>query len=252
MILKVNRVSKRFNAFEALKNVSFEVEAGHIVAILGPSGSGKTTLLRCIAGFEQLSTGTVDIFPGQDDRVLLDTETRHATSRTYGKVGFVFQDLQLWPHMTILDNLIVAPMRVRKISKGSAVAKASGICERLDISEQLYKYPRDLSTGQQQRAAIARTLAMEPHLILLDEITSALDPERVREIANIVKDLAHSGITILMVSHQVALAKWIADKILFLSEGMCIYNGPPAALNDLKDLPPETRRFVQADSYLEE
>lgn len=246
VILKLDDVSKQFNGFTALSNVSFELEKGRVLAVLGPSGSGKTTLLRCIAGFEQLKTGNIDYTFGHDT-IRVDPSTNSPLNFLAGRIGFVFQDLQLWPHMTVIKNVIEAPIRAGKLSKKKAIRKAFEICERLDIKEQIKKFPSELSIGQQQRVAIARTLATEPALILMDEITSALDPEVVLEIASIIKDLSASGITCIVVSHQMAFARKIAERMVFLNDGRLIYHGDMPDLLSLSSLPSPLQRFIVAD-----
>lgn len=248
MILHINNISKRFGSFAALTKVSFELQKGHVLAVLGPSGSGKTTLLRCIAGFERLSAGSIDYALG-NGQVSIDPSTRSPVALISGRIGFVFQDIQLWPHMTVLENIIEAPMRVQKRSKEKAVANASSICERLDIAEQLHKYPTQLSIGQQQRAAIARSLAVQPEVILMDEITSSLDPEVTQKIASMIREASNSGISIIAVSHQIGFAKRIADEMVFLCKGVCEYNGPISGLNDVTSLPVNLRDFVTADLH---
>lgn len=245
MILRANNVTKTFNGFPALSDVSFNLEEGCVLAVLGPSGSGKTTLLRCLAGLEQLTGGDIE-FAFKRTPVHIDSTTEAPLSLLSGKIGFVFQDIQLWPHMTVLENIIEAPVFVAGLAKGRAVAKACSICERLGIEEQLYKHPSELSIGQQQRAAIARTLAMDPTLILMDEITSALDPEVVQEIATIIRNLSSSGITCIVVSHQLAFARRIAEEMVFLYEGKGLYRGSIRDVQNDDTLPLELKCFLRA------
>lgn len=219
VILRAENISKSFNDFKALKNVSFEVSRGEVVAILGPSGGGKTVLLRCLAGLEPVTSGKIEYFPNGEDLVVTFNGNNASADKVFGRISMVFQDLHLWPHMTVLQNIIYAPIFAKGISHKEAVEQAHEICGRLGVEDQLKKYPRELSIGQQQRAAIARTLAMEPELILLDEITSALDPERSLEIAKVVESLAKMGMTMLIVTHHIWLAEKVADKFVFLFHG---------------------------------
>jgi len=252
VILRVEQLNKCFNGFEALKNISFDVTAGQVIAIIGPSGSGKTTLLRCISGLENFSGGRIEYFVGETDPIVLQENNPNTRSNAFSKIGFVFQDLQLWPHMTILENIIEAPIRTQKLARDKAMVEAAEICERLDIRDQFHKYPPELSIGQQQRAAIARTLAMSPRLILFDEITSALDPLSARDISYIVRDLTKSGITVLIVSHQVAFIRQLVDHVLFLEEGKLSYDGSSSGFENLEKLPLSIKNFVRAGLYMED
>ena len=245
MILKANNVTKYFGDFKALSNVSFQLNKGEVLAILGPSGAGKTVLLKCLGAIEPVSGGTVE-FNLDNELMIINDSTMKAPGKLLGKISMVFQDIHLWPHMTVLDNIIEAPVHAKGLSKEYSISIAEKICDRLEISDQLNKFPAELSIGQQQRVAIARTLAVEPDVILLDEITSALDPERTMEIINIINMLAKMKMSLILVTHQVSLVKKLASRVLFIFGGEII--GICEALDDknLANLPERAKIFLQA------
>lgn len=204
-----------------LTNISTTIEPGEVVAVIGPSGSGKSTLLRCINLLEKPTEGDIT-YQGES---LAKTKN---LSIVRAKIGMVFQHFHLFPHMTVLDNLTYAPMKVKKLSKAAADEKARKLLSQVGLSEKEAAYPAQLSGGQKQRVAIARALAMEPEVMLFDEPTSALDPEMVKEVLNVMKDLAHTGMTMVIVTHEMGFAREVADRIIFLDHGQLVEEGAPA------------------------
>jgi polar amino acid transport system ATP-binding protein len=219
----MKNVQKYFGGFQALKDVDFSVKEGEIVVVCGPSGSGKSTLIRCINRLEKVTSGTI-VVNGAD---LGDRSTD--INRVRQQTGMVFQHFNLFPHKTILENVTIGPITVKKLSKPEADQKAMALLEKVQIPEQADKYPGELSGGQQQRAAIARTLAMEPKIILFDEPTSALDPEMISEVLEVMKSLAHEHYTIVCVTHEMGFAKEVADRIVFMADGMILEENTPEA-----------------------
>ena len=220
MIL-LDGVWKRFGAFEALKGVSLQVAAGERVVVCGPSGSGKSTLIRCINRLETHDEGRIVV-----DGVEL-TDDRRAIAAIRSEIGMVFQQFNLFPHMTVLQNLVLAPMRVRKLSRAEAEAVAMQYLERVRIPEQAGKYPGQLSGGQQQRVAIARSLCMKPKILLFDEPTSALDPEMIKEVLDVMVELAGLGMTMVCVTHEMGFARTVADTMVFMDHGEVVEAAPP-------------------------
>ena len=219
-IIEIRNLDKFFDGFQALNNVSLTVDASERVVICGPSGSGKSTLLRCINRLEAPSAG----------RVLVDgTEvTANGNLRAMRtEIGMVFQQFNLFPHLTVLENLILGPIRVRKLSRPDAVARARKYLDRVHIPEQADKYPAELSGGQQQRVAIARSLCMQPRIMLFDEPTSALDPEMINEVLDVMVELAQSGMTMVCVTHEMGFARKVADTMVFMEAGRIIETAPP-------------------------
>ena len=212
-IINVKGISKRFGDFQALKDVSLDVASGERVVICGPSGSGKSTLIRCINGLEEHQSGKIVV-----DGVVLD-RSAESLSLIKSKVGMVFQQFNLFPHLTVLENLTLGPIRARKMSKSDAEDLALKYLERVRIPEQAGKFPAQLSGGQQQRVAIARSLCMEPSIILFDEPTSALDPEMIKEVLEVMTELAVSGMTMICVTHETGFARNVADKMVFMDDG---------------------------------
>ncbi len=246
IILNVKGVSKQFEDFEALKNTSFKVNKGDTVAIMGPSGAGKTVLLKCIAGLEPLSEGIIEFTCNKTGSVITINGDKTTQNPVFGRISMVFQDLHLWPHMTVLENIIEAPIRAKGVPIDQAIEKANEICDRLDVLDQLKKYPNELSIGQQQRVAIARTLAIEPEIILLDEITSALDPERIQEITKIIEALTKLDITMIIVTHQLSLAKKLANKYVFFFQGELLAESSSLEEEFIEKLPDRVKRFLIA------
>ncbi|MCL6282625.1 amino acid ABC transporter ATP-binding protein [Ruegeria sp. 2012CJ41-6] len=220
-LIKLDAVSKHFGEFQALKQVSLEVKRGEKVVICGPSGSGKSTLIRCVNRLEAHESGTIVI-----DGIKLD-ENPQNMRKIRSKVGMVFQQFNLFPHLTVLENLMLGPVRARKLSADKARETALTYLGRVRIPEQADKYPRQLSGGQQQRVAIARSLCMEPEILLFDEPTSALDPEMINEVLDVMVELADSGMTMICVTHEMGFAKKVADKMIFMDHGEIVEEATP-------------------------
>jgi len=220
-IIRIQGVSKSFGDFQALQNVSLEVAQGERVVICGPSGSGKSTLIRCVDGLERHQSGLIVV-----NGVELDHSPESLKSIKV-QIGMVFQQFNLFPHLTVLENLTLGPIRARKMPKAEARDLAMRYLERVHIPEQADKYPGQLSGGQQQRVAIARSLAMKPKIMLFDEPTSALDPEMIKEVLDVMKELALSGMTMIVVTHEMGFAREVADRVLFFDYGMVVEEGTP-------------------------
>ena len=207
---------KSYGSNQILKGIDLHVKKSEVVVVIGPSGSGKSTLLRCVNYLEIPTSGTIT----------KKTDINHIRA----EVGMVFQHFNLFPHMTVLDNITVAPINVRKKSKEEAETKAMELLERVGLADKAKSYPDQLSGGQQQRVAIARALAMEPQVMLFDEPTSALDPEMVNEVLDVMKDLAHSGMTMMCVTHEMGFARQVADRVLFVDQGKILEDTTPELL----------------------
>ena len=222
-IIETEGVRVNFGDFWALKGVDIKVRRGEIIVILGPSGSGKSTYIRTLNRLQPHSGGTIKI-----DGITIDEETTVADLKyVRSEVGFVFQQFNLFPHLTIMENITLAPMKVKGMTKRQAEDKAMELLERVGIPEQAYKYPSGLSGGQQQRVAIARALAMDPKIMLFDEPTSALDPEMIKEVLDVMKDLAQRDITMIVVTHEMGFAKEVADRCILFDEGHLIEENTP-------------------------
>jgi ABC-type polar amino acid transport system ATPase subunit len=221
-IISLAGVGKWFGGFRALHEVSLEVAEGERLVVCGPSGSGKSTLIRCINRLERHDAG----------RILVDgielSDRAAAIRKVRAEVGIVFQQFNLFPHLTVLENLTLAPRRVRGLAPAAARAQALELLERVKIPEQAHKYPAQLSGGQQQRVAIARALCMRPRVMLFDEPTSALDPEMIKEVLDVMIELAEAGMTMLVVTHEMGFARRVADRIVFMDEGTIREVAPPA------------------------
>ncbi|UOY93916.1 amino acid ABC transporter ATP-binding protein [Ectobacillus sp. JY-23] len=220
-MIKIEGLHKSFGKLEVLKNISTVIEQGQVVAIIGPSGSGKSTFLRCMNLLEQPTSGRVWI----NDKEVTDAKTDIMKVRQ--NVGMVFQHFHLFPHMTVLENLTYAPVTVKGVSKAVAEQKAKELLGKVGLLEKANEFPGRLSGGQKQRVAIARALAMEPEVMLFDEPTSALDPEMVKEVLEVMKSLAHTGMTMAIVTHEMGFAKEVADRVLFLDGGHLVEDAPP-------------------------
>ena len=238
-IVSIRNLQKKFGSFIALDGINLQIEEGEVVCIIGPSGSGKSTLIRCINLLESFAA------PGEIivDNIRVARGKQLASVRA--EVGMVFQSFNLFPHMTIRDNIKLAPMRVRRVAKKEADDKAMQLLQRVGIEAQADKYPDQLSGGQQQRVAIARALAMEPKVLLFDEPTSSLDPEMVGEVLDVMKSLAHSGVTMLVVTHEMGFARQVADRVVFMDEGKIVESGSPAEIFDAPKQP-RTQNFLNA------
>jgi aspartate/glutamate/glutamine transport system ATP-binding protein len=220
-IIEFREVSKFFGDFQVLEDIDFSVDEGEVVVVIGPSGSGKSTLLRCINGLEEISSGELIV----DGMHVGDRKTDLNTLRT--EIGMVFQQFNLYPHMTVAENIKLAPIKVKGVSRREAGERCSRLLERVGIPEQADKYPESLSGGQQQRVAIARGLAMEPKIMLFDEPTSALDPEMINEVLEAMADLARGGMTMVLVTHEMGFARRVADRVVFMDAGRIVEVGPP-------------------------
>jgi len=220
-IVRMQRVNKWFGKFQVLKDIDFSVAAGEKIVICGPSGSGKSTLVRLVNGLEVPQNGTVEV-----DGVVLDDNPR-AIDRVRREVGMVFQQFNLFDHLTVLDNLVLAPVWVKRMRRPEAEALAMTYLERVRIAEQARKYPGQLSGGQQQRVAIARALCMNPKIMLFDEPTSALDPEMIKEVLDVMVELASEGMTMICVTHEMGFARAVADRMVFMDAGEIVEEAPP-------------------------
>ena len=218
-IIEVKGLKKDFGALQVLKGVDVSIEENEVVCIIGPSGSGKSTFLRCLNRLEEITDGEILI-----DGVHLSKDNENEV-RT--EMGMVFQSFNLFPHMSVLDNVTIGPRKVRKVDRKEAEHKALELLSRVGLADKAHGYPSSLSGGQKQRVAIARALAMNPKIILFDEPTSALDPEMVGEVLDVMKGLAHGGMTLVIVTHEMGFAKEVADRVLFMDEGYIIEQGTP-------------------------
>ncbi|MEO0624360.1 MAG: amino acid ABC transporter ATP-binding protein [Pseudomonadota bacterium] len=236
-IVSLKDVRKSFGDLEVLKGVSFDVMKGEVICIIGPSGSGKSTLIRCINALNDIQAGSITV-EGQEvhDPQLDKLELRK-------KVGMVFQQYNLFPHKTALQNVMMAPMLVLKQPKAEVEARARSLMAKVRLQGKENQYPGELSGGQQQRVAIARSLAMNPDVMLFDEVTAALDPETVKEVLVTIKDLAAEGMTCILVTHEMGFAREVADHIYFTDRGVIVEHGPPATFfSEAKD--PRTQEFL--------
>jgi polar amino acid transport system ATP-binding protein len=225
------KVSKNFGSNRVLRGISLEVDPGEVLCIVGPSGSGKSTFLRCINHLERVDGGRLSVdgqlvgYRQKGDK-LYELKLKEAAFQRQ-EIGMVFQRFNLFPHLTAIENIILAPMRVKGLSKAAATARANELLERVGLGDKGDAYPAHLSGGQQQRVAIARALAMDPKLMLFDEPTSALDPELVGEVLDVMKELAKSGMTMIVVTHEMGFAREVADTLVFMDDGVVVEAGPP-------------------------
>ena len=233
--LVVRDLHKRFGDLEVLKGISLAANDGNVIAMIGSSGSGKSTLLRCINLLETPDSGEVLVSgelirmrPTRDGHAV--PQDQRQVDRIRSRLGMVFQSFNLWAHMTVLQNVIEAPVHVLKVPRAEAVARAEALLEKVGIADKRNHYPSHLSGGQQQRAAIARALAMEPQVMLFDEPTSALDPELVGSVLAVMRSLRESGMTMIVVSHEMGFARAAADRVVFMDDGLIVEQGPPAAI----------------------
>jgi general L-amino acid transport system ATP-binding protein len=219
VMIELEHVDKRFGDFQALRDINLRVARREVVVVIGPSGSGKSTMIRCINRLEEHDAGRIVV-----DGVELSNDVRNI-QEIRRETGMVFQQFNLFPHLTVLDNVTLAPRHVRKLSKAKAEQLAMELLERVRIPEQARKYPGQLSGGQQQRVAIARSLAMTPKVMLFDEPTSALDPEMINEVLDTIKDLASDGMTMIVVTHEMGFAREVADRVVFMADGEIVEVG---------------------------
>lgn len=234
--VKIENLHKSYDALHVVKGVSLDVEEGQVVSIIGASGSGKSTFLRCLNLLEMPQAGEIIIdgerLPLGPDGPARKVTDQKALTQLRADTGMVFQNFNLWTHLTVLQNVIEGPMLVKNLSKADATAKALALLERVGLSDKTQQYPAELSGGQQQRVAIARTLAMDPKVLLFDEPTSALDPEMVGEVLQVIRDLAAEGRTMIVVTHEMGFAREVSQKVVFLHNGKVEEQGPPAQLFD--------------------
>ncbi|MEO6350150.1 MAG: amino acid ABC transporter ATP-binding protein [Candidatus Limnocylindrales bacterium] len=253
-IVQINGLHKYFGNLHVLRGVDLTVLAGEAVMLIGRSGSGKSTLLRCVNFLEEPTLGTIEV-----DDVMVEADPLHSRSRRRReqirqirlRAGLLFQDFNLFPHMTVLQNCIEAPMRVRRVSKNEAIAVAERNLDKVGLLDKRDEHPSRLSGGQKQRTAIARALCMEPKVLMFDEPTSALDPELIGEVLNVMENLAHDGTTMIVVTHEMHFAQEAADRVVFLEEGEIVEQGPPEqVLNNPRDARTRQflRRFLATDS----
>lgn len=232
-IVDITSMNKFYGALQVLKNIDLQVTRGEVVVIIGASGSGKSTLIRCVNGLEMYQTGDLMVdgyqMPAEEDRQF--GGEKELVSIRKG-VGMVFQQFNLFPHKTVLENITLAPIRVRKKKPAEAEKTARRLLERVGLLAHAEKYPGQLSGGQQQRIAIARSLAMEPHLMLFDEPTSALDPEMVGEVLDVMRELAADGMTMMIVTHEMSFAREVADRVVYIDQGKIVETGTPAQIFD--------------------
>jgi ABC-type polar amino acid transport system ATPase subunit len=220
-LIKVNNLYKSFGKLNVLKGIELQIKPREVVCVIGPSGSGKSTLLRCLNRLEEPTSGEI-LIEGEN---LLDPKTDLNFIRQ--KVGMVFQHFNLFPHKTVLENITMAPLHLRKKSKEESNILANNLLQKVGLTEKTNEYPRNLSGGQQQRVAIARALAMEPHVMLFDEPTSALDPEMIGEVLQVMKDLAYEGMTMVIVTHEMGFAREVANRVFFMDGGCILEEGCP-------------------------
>ena len=235
--VSVSGLTKRFGDNEVLRNIDLDVDLHQVVSLIGASGSGKSTLLRCINLLEPVDEGSISI----DGQVVSDGKIDVNALRR--RIGIVFQSFNLFPHMTVLDNITLAPRKARGISKTQARAEARELLKRIGLADKADEFPDRLSGGQQQRVAIARALAMTPRLMLLDEITSALDPQLVAEVLELVRELAETGMTMILATHEMSFAREVSDRICFLDSGRILESGPPSQIFS-SPREPRTREFL--------
>jgi polar amino acid transport system ATP-binding protein len=237
MFISIKNLVRRFGDTVAVDNVSLEIEKGEVVVIIGPSGSGKSTLLRCLNALEDFDSGQIII-----DNIIVDKNRRNIHNLRL-EVGMVFQQFNLFPHLTVLNNVMLAQKVVRKRSKKEASDKGYRLLESVGLVEKVDAYPAELSGGQKQRVAIARALAMDPEVMLFDEVTSALDPEMIGEVLEVMKNLASEGKTMVVVSHKMSFAREVADRMIFMENGKIVEQGPPSQILD-NPIRQRTRAFL--------
>lgn len=248
-MIRTEHLAKHFGDLEVLKDINLTVEPGEVVVIIGPSGAGKSTFLRSLNGLEKITAGKIYV----EDELFYHREADRTVARMDSKkhkelllqMGMVFQRFNLFPHRTVLENVMLAPVHVRKMDKEKARALSEELIARVGLADKQKEYPSHLSGGQQQRVAIARALAMEPEIMLFDEPTSALDPELVGEVLNVMKDLAAQGMTMICVTHEMGFAREVADKVVFMANGRILEEGTPQEIFSAPKTP-EARQFLKS------
>ena len=241
-IVQMQKLNKHFGSLHVLKNIDLEIVPGEVVVVIGASGSGKSTLIRCINGLEEFQSGSLDV---DGNTLLPDGKSSKALQTIRTEVGMVFQQFNLFPHLSVIDNITLAPMKVRGWSRKDAEETAQRLLERVGIADQAQKYPSQLSGGQQQRVALARALAMEPRLMLFDEPTSALDPEMIGEVLDAMRELAKEGMTMVIVTHEMGFARDVADRVVFMHQGRIHEEGEPGELFS-RPQTAELKQFISA------
>jgi ABC-type polar amino acid transport system ATPase subunit len=248
-MIRLDRVCKSFGHLKVLRDVSINIEKGEVVCIIGPSGAGKSTLLRCINHLEGIDSGTIYLEDepvyrySKDGKVVVDSERRIEELRS--EVGMVFQSFNLFPHLTALENVMLAPVHVRNEAREEARRRGEALLTKVGLSDKIDAYPHELSGGQQQRVAIARSLAMQPKAMLFDEVTSALDPELVGEVLRVMRQLAAEGMTMIIVTHEMGFARDVADRVLFMADGVVVEEGHPKQIFT-EPRHERTRQFLQS------
>ncbi|MDA3964022.1 amino acid ABC transporter ATP-binding protein [Enterococcus thailandicus] len=237
-LIQVNHLTKRFGQKEILKGITLEITQGEVMVVIGPSGSGKSTFLRCLNLLEEPTSGTI-LFDGQEI-----TNKKTDIYQMREQMGMVFQQFNLFPNLTVLENILLAPTKVKKISRAEAEEKALVLLDKVGLVTKADEYPQSLSGGQQQRIAIARALAMEPKVMLFDEPTSALDPEMVGEVLSVMQELAKEGMTMVIVTHEMGFAREVGDRVLFMDDGKIIEEGAPKELFE-ETKKERTRQFLE-------
>jgi ABC-type polar amino acid transport system ATPase subunit len=238
VLIQIRGLRKSYGSFEALKGIDLDIASGEVVVVIGPSGSGKSTLIRCLNLLEDYQHGDVTV---GGEKVLRSK----GLAKVRAEVGMVFQSFNLFPHLTALANVALGPLRVRGLMKCDAEGRARSLLTKVGLAEHAHKFPGQLSGGQQQRVAIARALAMEPKVLLFDEPTSALDPEMVGEVLDVMQDLARTGVTMVVVTHEMGFARRVADRVIFMEAGKVVEQAPPKAFFDAPQ-EPRTQAFLQA------
>lgn len=223
-MIKISKLNKSFGQLNVLKNIDLNIKKGEVVVVIGPSGSGKSTLLRCLNLLETPENGLIEFQGSQINN------SNNCIDTTRQNMGMVFQNFNLFPHMSVLDNITLAPMKLNKKSNNEAKEKAFGLLDRIGLKDKAIEYPNRLSGGQKQRIAIARALAMDPEVMLFDEPTSALDPEMVGEVLDVMKELASEGMTMVVVTHEMGFAREVGDRVLFMDEGRIVEEGCPKTI----------------------
>ncbi|MFE5324340.1 amino acid ABC transporter ATP-binding protein [Paenibacillus sp. NPDC056579] len=226
-MIEINHLSKQFDALTVLQDIHLQIRPQEIVVLLGPSGSGKSTLLRCLNGLEEPTSGSIRVGDVLWDGTMKPQAKKQAIRDIRSLTGMVFQSFNLFPHMTVLENVITAPVTVKNMPKDQAIELAESLLSKVGLAEKKHEYPSRLSGGQQQRVAIARSLAMQPQIMLFDEPTSALDPELTGEVLAVMKQLAIEGMTMIVVTHEMKFAQEVANRVIFMSEGVIQEEGAP-------------------------